>query len=190
MTFQLVQTVYWLALSMWFGGAMFIGVAARVIQRTVAENDPTLPRVLSVNLEGKHSVLLAGAIVGNLSSLISRFEMVCAAALVLALGSQWFLVDLTDPWTKVSIFMRSGLFIAATGVMIYNGRFIWPKVLKTRQTVIDNADDPEKADPASEQLDALQSESERLLTILVFLLLGIIALSGGIKVPITFHSGG
>ena len=52
MLFQLVQTVYWLALSIWFGGAMFIGVAWQIIHRTVRESNPVLPHVLSVNLDG------------------------------------------------------------------------------------------------------------------------------------------
>jgi hypothetical protein len=190
MLFQLVQTVYWLALSVWFGGAMFIGVAVQAIHRTVRENNPVLPHVLSVNLEGQHSTLLAGTIVGNLISALARIEIVCAAVLILALGSQWFLIDLTDPWVKVSAFVRSALCLAATGVVIYDGWFRWPKIMKARQEFIDNADDPEKANPASERLDRLQRDSEMLLMILVFLLLGIILFSGNIYRPITFRSGG
>jgi hypothetical protein len=190
MLFQLVQTVYWLALSMWFGGAMFIGVAVQAIHRTVRENKPLLPHVLSVNLDGQHSTLLAGEIVGNLIAALTRVEVVCAAILFLAIGSQWFLIDLSDAWDKASAFVRSGLFLAATLVVIYNGWVLWPKVMKTRQVYIDNADDPEKANPASERLDRLQRDSEMLLMMLVFLLLGIILFSGSISRPITFHSGG
>ncbi|MGD0462188.1 MAG: hypothetical protein ABSB74_06845 [Tepidisphaeraceae bacterium] len=190
MLFQLVQTVYWLALSMWFGGAMFIGVAVQAIHRTVRENNPLLPHVLSVNLEGQHSTLLAGAIVGNLISALMRVEVVCAAVLFFAIGSQWFLIDLSDTWNKASAFVRSGLFLAATAVVIYDGWVLWPKVMKSRQMYIDNADEPEKANPASERLDRLQRDSEMLLMALVFLLLGIILFSGNISRPITFHTGG
>lgn len=190
MLFQLVQTVYWLALSMWFGGAMFIGVAAQAIHRTVKENDPVLPHVLSVNLNGQHSTLLAGTIVGNLVAALARIEIACAAVLFVAIASQWFLVDLSDPWEKASAFVRSGLFLAAVVIVIYDGWILWPRVMKSRQTFIENADDPEKANPASERLDHLQRESEMLLMVLVFLLLGIILFSGGISRPIIFRSGG
>jgi hypothetical protein len=190
MLFQLVQTVYWLALSMWFGGAMFIGVAVQAIHRTVRENKPVLPHVLSVNLDDQHSTLLAGAIVGNLISAMTRVEVVCAGILFLALVSQWFLIDLSDTWNKASAFVRFGLFLAATAVVIYNGWVLWPKVMKTRQAYIDDADDPDKANAASERLDRLQRDSEMLLMALVFLLLGIILFSGNISRPITFHSGG
>ena len=191
MIFQLVQTVYWLALSVWFGGAMFIGVAVQAIHRTVRENNPVLPHVLSVNLEGQHSTLLAGTIVGNLISALARIEVICGAVVLVALGCQWFLIDLADPWVKISAFVRSALCLAATGVVIYDGWFLWPKIMKARQTFIDNADDPDTANPASENMDRHQRDSAMLLMILVFLLLGIILFSGNIYPPTTtFRSGG
>jgi hypothetical protein len=190
MLFQLVQTVYWLALSTWFGGAMFIGVAAGAIHRTVRENKPVLPHVLSVNLEDQHSTLLAGTIVGNLISALTRIEIVCAGVLLVAIAAQWFLIDLADNWVKLSAFVRTALYLAATGVLIYNGWVLWPRIMKARQAFIEDADNPEKANPINEQLERLQRESEMLLMILVFLLLGIILFSGNIYRPITFRSGG
>jgi hypothetical protein len=191
MLFQLVQTVYWLALSIWFGGVMFIGVAWQIIHRTVRENNPVLPHVLSVNLDGKHSTLLAGTIVSNLISALTRIEIICAAVVLAALGAQWFLIDLSDPWIKASAFVRSLLCLAAAGLMIYDGWFLWPKIMKARQTFIENADDPDKANPVSERMDQLQRDSEMLLMILVFLLLGMVLFSGNIYPPITtFHSNG
>jgi len=181
MLFQLVQTVYWLALSVWFGGAMFVWVAVQVIHRTVGENKPILPHVLSVNLEGQHSTLLAGTIVGNLISALAKIEIACAVALLLAIGAQWFLVDLADPLNKMSAFVRSALFLAATGTAIYDAWVLWPRAVASRQNFIDNADDPDKANPIREKLDKLQRESELLLKIQLFLLLGIILYSGGIS---------
>ena len=64
--FQLVQIVYWLSLATWFGGALFVAMAVPAIFRTVGENNPVLPHVLSVNLEGQHGTLLSGSIVGAL----------------------------------------------------------------------------------------------------------------------------
>jgi hypothetical protein len=190
MLFQLVQIVYWLALSVWFGGVMFILIASGVIHRTVRQSNPTLPHVLSVNLDGQHSTLLAGTIIGNLISTLARIEFACAAVLLLALGSQWFLIDLSDPSVKTEAFLRSVFFIGAAVVVVYDGLVLWPQILKTRQAFIDNADDPDKANPQSEQLDRLQRQSEMLLMALVFLLLGIILFSGNIYRPVLYRTGG
>src|SRR5579871_6169371 len=89
MAFPFVQIFYWLALATWFGGVLFISVAAPVIFRTVRESDPTLPTVLSVNLEGQHATLLAGSIVANLLATMMRVQLACAALLVLAFVGQW-----------------------------------------------------------------------------------------------------
>ena len=190
MLFQLVQTVYWLALSVWFGGAMFIWLAVQVIHRTVRENNPILPHVLSVNLENQHSTLLAGTIVGNLISALAKVEIACAAALLVTIGSQWFLVDLADPSNKMSAFVRSALFIAATAIAIYDGWVLWPRAVASRENFIENADDPDKANPIREELDRFQRESELLLKIQIFLLLGIILYSGGITRLVAIHAGG
>lgn len=190
MAFQLVQIVYWLALSMWFGGVMFILVASQVIHRTVRESNPVLPHVLSVNLDGQHSTLLAGTIIGNLVAVLARIEVACAAVLLLALGSQWFLIDLSDPSVKTGAFLRSAFFLAAAFVVVYDGWVLWPRIMKSRQAFIDNADDPDKANPESEQLDRLQRQSEMLLMALVFLLLGIILFSGNIYRPVIYRTGG
>jgi hypothetical protein len=190
MLFQLVQTVYWMALSVWFGGAMFIGVAARSIHATVQRSKPRLQGVRSENLEDQHATLLAGTIVGELIAALSRVELICAAVVLVAIAAQWFLIDLPDTWVRTSAFVRSALALAASGVVIYNGFFLWPKIMKTRQEFIDIADDPDKADAASERMDRLQRDGEVMLLALVFLLLGIILFSGNIYRPITFRSGG
>ena len=74
MLFPAVQIVYWLSLSTWFGGVLFIAVAAPVIFRTVRENNPILPGVLSVNLDNQHGTLLAGSIVANLLQILVRVQ--------------------------------------------------------------------------------------------------------------------
>ena len=80
--FQLVQIVYWLALSTWFGGVLFVAMAAPVIFRTVRENNPVLPHVLSVNLEGQHGTLLAGSIVGSLLARLAWVQLACGGIIV------------------------------------------------------------------------------------------------------------
>src|SRR4051794_41831584 len=90
MAFPLLQIIYWIALATWFGGVLFIAIAAPIIFRTVKENNPILPTVLSVNLEGQHGSLLAGTIVANLISHLGQGGVICAGGVLIGLGGQWF----------------------------------------------------------------------------------------------------
>src|SRR4051812_8518310 len=93
LAFTLNQILYWLALATWFGGVLFVAVAAPIIFRTVREANPVLPGVLSVNLEGQHGTLLAGSIVGDLLGTLNRVQLACAAALFITIIGQWALSD-------------------------------------------------------------------------------------------------
>ncbi len=182
--FHLIQILYWLALSTWFGGVLFVAAAAPIIFRTVREANPVLPMVLSVNLENQHGTLLAGSIVGNLLGTLVRVELLCAAVLGVAIGAQWFFVDRTGT-NVVAPFVRSALFVAALVLVIYDWRFVWPKVWKFRQEYIDHADEPEVANPAKDQFDRYHGESVRILSIRLAILLAIVLFSGNIQ---TSHS--
>src|SRR5271169_6492435 len=130
--FQLVQTLYWLALSTWFGGVLFIAMAAPVIFRTIRQANPMLPHVLSVNLENEHGSLLAGSIVGDLLRMLSPMQLGCAAAILVTLICQWLVMDRS--WMGVCHgVIRSALFVAAVVLVVYDRRFVWPKAWKFRQ---------------------------------------------------------
>jgi hypothetical protein len=177
--YQLVQIVYWLALSTWFGGVLFVAMAAPVVFRTIKESNPILPEVLSVNLEGQHGTLLAGSIVGNLVSRLSRVQLICGGLLLLALVGQFFLIDLTAS-NQTAAIVRLVLFFGAAGVAAYDGWVLWPRIWKHRQEYLDHADEPDVANPAKEHFDADHKVSVNLLTAILFLLLGIILFSGNI----------
>src|SRR5687768_7300367 len=85
---DIIQILYWLSLSTWFGGVLFVAIAAPLIMRTVRESNPILSHVLSVNLEGQHGTLLGGSIVGRLMTVLTRIELACAAALLLCIVAQ------------------------------------------------------------------------------------------------------
>jgi len=178
--FWLIQIVYWLALSTWFGGVLFITVAAPVIFKTVRQNDPTLPKVLSVNLRRQHSTLLAGSIVGNLLAVMGRIETGCAAAVALGLVGQWFLAERSGG-ELVAMVLRNGLYIGAAGMLAYDRLMLWPRIWRSRQDYIDHADEPEVANAAREQFDHLHKESVTVLSILLCLLLGMVLFSGQIR---------
>ena len=185
---HLIQILYWLALATWFGGVLFVAVAAPIIFRTVRESNPVLPTVLSVNLEGQHGTLLSGSIVGNLLGTLVRVELLCAAVLGLAIAAQWFFIDRTVP-NVVAPLVRSALYLAALVLVLYDWRIVWPKVWKFRQEYIDHADEPEVANPAKDQFDRYHGESVRILSIRLAILLAIVLFSGNIRLQSVLNFG-
>ena len=189
MLFQLVQIVYWLALSTWFGSVLFIALAAPVIFSTVHENSPILTNVLSVNLEGQHGTLLAGSIVSNLIHRLTRVELCCAAALVVVLAIQPFVIDLSSSPAspladnRLAAIVRTVLFLGAVGVALFDHFAVWPKIVAARTQYIDHADEPAVANPAKDDFDREQRRSVTLLMALAALLLGMILFSANVTPP-------
>ncbi len=183
MAFQLVMILYWLALSTWFGGVLFIAIAAPIIFRTIRQSNPVLPDILSVNLEGQHGTLLAGSIVANLLQRLTQVELVCAGALFVALIAQTFISDITpdiaDPNFRAAL-LRWILFLACIAIVAYDHFLIWPRILKARQDYLDHADEPDLANPAKERFDQEHKRSVSLLSAVLFLLLGLVLFSANI----------
>ncbi|MGH7214757.1 MAG: hypothetical protein ACREIT_08335 [Tepidisphaeraceae bacterium] len=175
---QFVQILYWLALSTWFGGVLFVAVAAPIIFRVIREANPILPHVLRTNLEGQHGTLLAGSIVGEILQTLTRVGLACAAGLLLALVLQVALLDLSNRSNLVFLILRGAFFIGAVVFTVYDWRVVWPRTIKHRQEYIDHADEPDVANPAREQFDRYHRESVTLLSIRLFLLLGMILFGG------------
>lgn len=178
--FQLVQVIYWLALATWFGGVLFVAISAPVIFRTVRDARPRLPAVLSANLDEQHGSLLAGSIVGAILNALVKVELACAAALLVTQVGQWTLADTatSDQWFAAIV--RSALFVAATGIVVHDWLILWPRIVMLRHQYIDHADEPDLANPAREQFDACHRLSVTLMSVKLFLLLGMILFSGGI----------
>ena len=173
---SIVLILWWIALSTWFGGVLFVAVAAPIIFRTVRESDPVLPTVLSVNLEGQHGTLLAGSIVANLVSILVKVELACAAVMAVALIALWA----TTPGRWLEHLIRTALFIGAVVLAFYYRYRVEPQIVRYRQQYIDNADQPEVANPAREQFDRYHRESVTVLMITLALLLGLILFSAGL----------
>ena len=179
--FEIVQIIYWLALATWFGGALFVAIAAPAIMRTVRENNPVLSTVLSVNLEGQHGTLLGGAIIGRIMSVLFPIEIGCAAAVLVAMIAQWALLRPSGGPHLLTAVLRGALYVAAVALLIYHWRTLWPRAWRTRQEYIDHADEPDVANPALDQLDRLQADSAYVQFFLVTLLAGMIVFSANIR---------
>src|SRR5579859_8181711 len=141
--YQFIQIAYWLALSTWFGAVLFVAVAWPVILSTVRDANPVLPTVLSVNLEGQHGALLAGTIIANVIARLSRYQFICAGALLITiaiqLGARW------QDWS--SGIPRLILYLAAAGLLVYDWRFIEPRIQEQRKQYLDHADSPKWPTP-------------------------------------------
>lgn len=182
--FPFIQTVFWAALGAWFGSAAFVALVAGVIHRVVRDHDPTLPRVLRVNLDGQHSTLLSGDVVFHLMQVLQRVGIVCAVALFLTLIGQ---IALTQPvgFPRIEAVVRVTLFIAAVVTLVFNGRFVWPAIAQHRNTYIEHADTPEIANPALDQLERYQREAALVLYIQLVLLLAMILFSVNVTTAVS-----
>jgi hypothetical protein len=180
MAFQVVQILYWLALSTWFGGVLFIAVAAPIIFKTVRDANPIMPGVLSVNLDGQHGTLLAGSIVGNLLSRLGNVQILCGTVLLLTSIGQFFMINLVGQ-NRVAAILRTCMIGLALAVAAYDRFVVWPRISRYRQEYLEHADDPEVANPAKENFDREHHHSVSLLSGVLFLLLGTILFSANIS---------
>ena len=179
MAFALLQIIYWIALATWFGGVLFIAIAAPIIFKTVKETNPIIPSVLAVNLEGQHGNLLAGTIVSNLIMILVRIELICAGGILIGLIGQWRLSDI-EGQNWILPMLRSAMFIGAVGFVLFDWLLVWPRIRQYRDEYIEHADEPEIANPANDEFNRFQRESELLLRIRLGLLLALILFSASI----------
>ena len=178
--FQFLQTVFWVGLSTWFGSGLFIALAAPIIFRVTREHDPTLPLVLSVNLDSQHSTLLASTIVAKLMQAMTRMALVCVVLILAGLLGHWLIVRPVGN-NLLQAGIRSGLFVLASIVLIYDWRVVSPRLFYYRQLFIDEADNPEIANEAKDHFERLSRENVNMLFLQTLLLLGLILFSANVS---------
>jgi len=172
----LVDAIYWLALATWFGTVLLSVIAPPIVLRVIREADPTLPRVLSVNLDAQHSVLLASNVIIEVLGTLFRLQAACAMALLPALVAKWLISDIAGLRVMVPI-MVTALYIGAAGFHYYAWRIVLPKVAAHRAKFIEHADDPDIANAELDQFDRYSSEASSVVRNLLFVLLGMILFS-------------
>ena len=169
-------------LASWFGGAVFIAIAAPLIFRTIREHDPTLPEVLSVNLDAQHSTLLASTIVGKLMQALNRAAFAFAIAVGIGLIGQAIILKPVGP-SLVQIVIRASLFAFAAVALVYDWRTLSPRLFAKRAEYIEHADNPDRANAAREQFERLSREAVNVLFLQTLLLLGLILFSANVVMP-------
>lgn len=193
MGFQLVQAAYWLALSLWFGSAAFVAIAANSIFETLKQEKPTLGHVLAVNLEDQHGVLLGSSIMSRLLGTIGLVQLVTAGVVIALTGVQFAIADVRGSNQGAAI-IRIVLALAAGALVAYDRFSLAPRLAKLRATYIENADTPETANPAKDAFDRDQQFALTILMAMVGILAGLILFSSAIvpastPVPIQFPAG-
>ncbi|HEX8340422.1 MAG TPA: hypothetical protein VF624_05895 [Tepidisphaeraceae bacterium] len=172
----LIDAVYFLTLATWFAAALGSAIIPPVILRTIREADPTLPRVLSVNLDRQHATLLGGTVVSEIVQIMFRLEAVCALVFLPALIAKWFFVDRTFP-LLVQPLIVTAIYIAATAFLLYGWRVVWPKAVRHRAAYIEVADDVDKANAELDLFDRYNHEVDAVVRNMVFIVMGLLLFS-------------
>src|SRR5204863_9946155 len=136
----------------------------------------------AVNLDGPDRTVLSRSVIGQLRAPLQRIELACAAVLIACLILQWFILRPMGT-AIVEPALRTTLFVIATAFLVYDWRVVWPRMWQFRQEYLDNADNPEIANPALDQFDRYQAESLTILRNILFLLMGVILFSATIHLP-------
>ena len=177
---QLVNAAYWLALSLWFGGSALLLLAVPGVLATVRDADPTLPGAINVDLEGQHAALLGGGVLEALRAVLLRAALPCAVAVAATLAAEWVLLlrggDAGPALLSQGI--KTALFVAASGVLVYDWRFVGPKAAAARAAVMTAIRRPEGLDAARDGFERAHAESLLALQVGVAVLLGLVLFSG------------
>ena len=175
---QLIDAVSWAALSTWFGGALFLAVASGVIFRVHRDADPTLPRVLSVNIESDHASLLSAEVVSGIDRVYSLIGLVCAAVIVLLLVVRSIVEpDGNGVRLVVGVVVLFGSILTA-----YQGRSLRPRIERARLDYIAHADDPEQSADARSRFNRFSREYLNVLMLQIAVLLAAILFSA-VRMP-------
>jgi hypothetical protein len=175
----LVDAMYWLTLSTWFAAALASAVVPPVILRVIREADPTLPRVLSVNLDRQHAVLLGGTVISEIVVLMFRIEAVCALVFLPVLAAEWFLTFRSLTYLVQPIIVTA-IYVAAVAFLLYGWRFVWPKAVQHRAKYIEVADDPDQANAELDLFNRYNQEVDRVVRNMVFVVMGLVLFSASI----------
>jgi len=186
MAYQAVQIFYWLVLSVWLGGLVFLAIAAPVIFRTIRRLDVRSGRHSDPSLDEEHTSIVAGEIVGMLLARLAQMQAICAGLLLVLMIAQVLLIDLTGP-NLTAMMVRVAIWAALVAVLLYEWRIHYPRTWRLRERFLEETADPEAANAAREAFDREHRRSEQLFMLIIFLLIGMVMLSANITPAPAVH---
>lgn len=177
--YQAVQILYWLVLSSWFGSLMFLALAAPIVFRTVRKLEVRSGLYTDPSLQDDQTSIVAGDIVGSILARLAQLQMMCAVALLPLMILQLLLINLAGP-NLIAALLRAVLWLILVVLLQYEWRSHYPRTWKLRQEFLNNADDPDVANPAREAFEREHRRSEQLFLVTICLLIGMVMLSANI----------
>ena len=175
MLYQVIQILYWLVLSIWFGGVVFVVLAAPAVFRAVGQRELRLPDITAAALRGEHQTLVAGDVVAGLLQRLGQIQLLCLGAMLPLLLATTFFMTSSLQWLTLG--EKALLYALSAGVVLYDRWKRFPITLRARQRYIEHADEPEVADLAKAEFEASHRASERAYHLIVFLLLLLVLVS-------------
>ncbi len=178
--YQMVQIFYWLDLSIWLGSMVFLAVAAPVVFQVARRLEAKSERYSDPALADEQTTIVGGGIVGALLARLGQVQMICATALLPLMLLQFLMIDLAGT-NLAAAGVRFALWLVAVMVLLYEWRSHYPRTLALRQKYLENAGDPDVANPARDAFDREHRRSEQLFLVTVCVLIGLVMLSANIS---------
>lgn len=178
--FRLVQGFYWLSLGSWFGAMLMLVIAATVTFKTVRAHQVTLGAepynhpAFAQQADG----ILAGGIVGNVLKGLGRLQIICAAAVVLAVVLQCTVFADRIPGGVLGAgnLIRVLLILIPVGVLVVDQAVITPRVWEHRAVMYDPDQSEQARTEARAQFDRYHKLNERIVgTAMLLLAVSVIA---------------
>lgn len=182
--YQAVQIFYWLFLSLWLGGMVFLAFSAPVIFRVVRRLEVRSGVYTDPNLIDEQTEVVAGEIVGTLLARVGQVQMICVTALLPLMAVQLMLIDLTGSNLGAAA-VRLLLWLVALVVLIYEWRVHYPRTWALRKEFLAEAGNPEKADLSRSAFEREHRRSEQLFLVMVCIVVGLVMLSANITPRLT-----
>ena len=172
---QVVQLLYLLGVSAWFGGLLLLTLGLPAVFVAVRDADPTLGRFVNVELEGQHVGLLSARLHEALAEAFRPVAWLSAVSATLAVAGQWVgqvADDFAGDPTRLTL--RTLLLIVAGTLLLYDALRVAPRVRQARDSAEAAVRDTVKAELLSRDLEAARSERVTVSQIMLAALLGLI----------------
>ncbi len=182
--YQVVQILYWLDLSIWLGSTVFLAVAAPVIFRVVRRLEVRSGVYSDPGLRDEQTAVVAGEIVGTLLARLGQIQMVCVIAMLPLMLAQLFLVNLEGS-NFMAAMLRLALWAGALAVLFYEWRWHYPRTWEQRKRFLEEAGDPDRANPARAEFEREHRRSEQLFMAMICIVIGLVMLSANITPRLT-----
>jgi len=179
---NVVNIIYWLALTIWIAALISAAVAAMNVFPTLDETVLTLERYAEYP-EAEHPRLLAGRIMERVFFLVDLLQFGAAPVAVLALLVQVFVFGM--PLRRAGHIIRAGCIVAAAGLLTYHATLLAPGMNRELRAywAAAEAGEIEAARARREAFNAYHPRADAVLRLNLLLLLVAVGASAAAWAP-------